>query len=233
MDEFSDTYTVDGKVYSINYKNIYEKIAEAEEKAYVDAIYQFYKTAYLRQFVSDFMNDGTLPTDIVDKKRLSLLQRQYEQNSVKSFYWFITVSVRPGVNFDTFKGIVLKQLSKKIIKSYYMVYEVRHEPDENRDLFEGLHCHMLVYSTVRPYDLKRSTKNTFKEVCDVNNPEICNFKNVPENCALDKIDYMTGNKRDSKMNGVELSKKFRLRYDIPAYIESNPPLPCRVAREIT
>lgn len=202
------------------------------EKAYQDALYQFYKTCFLRQMVTNFMNDGSLPIEVSDTYQRKLIEDQYIQNSTKSFYWFVTVSVKPGVTFQEFEKAVKKQISKKIIKTYFYVYETRHLPDETNKLFEGLHCHMLLYSTVRPYDFKKSTKNTFKDLCTINNPEIMNFKNIPEDLIQDKINYMLGDKKESKQKGVSLTKAFRTRNNIEEYYESTPPFSCRGAKEI-
>lgn len=202
-------------------------------RSYFKALARFSETAFLRNMVANFMEDGTLPPEFKGHPNyINIMDSEYKRNSTKSPYWLVTISVKPGITFPELAKAVEKQVNKKIIKSYFYVYEVRHLPDEKRALFEGLHCHMIIHSHTRPYDFKKTTKNTFKDLCDINNPEIMNFKNIAEDILPDKISYLLGEKKDSKLKGVELTKAFRVRLDIENFYDSNPKLPCRVAKQI-
>ena len=90
---------------------------------------------------------------------------------------------------------------------------------------------MLVrYQNIRPHDLKKACKNTFKHMCSVQNHQILNFKFIEETICQDKINYMKGNKKDAKKQGVEHTIKYRQENKLKEFYESNPPLSCRVAQ---
>lgn len=200
------------------------KIDAVAEKAYLDALGSFLKTAYQRQMVSDFATEGKLPYIPKDKKLLSLLEKQADQITSKPPYMFITVNPKLDTPLSLLKKKVEKFVSKVSVKKYYYVYEVRKEN-------EGLHCHMLVEYSIRPYDFKRGAKSTFKNICDVNNPHCLNFKFIEENILPDKIDYMNGKKKDKKLAGVEFSVAYRKANNLLPSYESSPPFPCRATQD--
>lgn len=199
---------------------------EIIKKAYNDALYQYAKTQFLRHFVADFMENGKIPSEIKDPKYLEIMDKNYERISSKPPYYFITLNPKPGVSFEDFAKLVEKQISKKGVRHYMYVYEIR-----NAD-FGGLHCHMLLETSIRPYDFKRSLKNTFKNVMIVDNPEILNIKNIQYDIVMDKVNYMLGQKKDSKQKGVELTEIWRGQCKILPYYESSPPFPCRATQKI-
>lgn len=205
-----------------------DQIREQMVKAQKDAIYGFYKSLFSRQYVLDFMSEGKTPyenleTDdqkqIIDKARNAVVS--------KPPYAFITVNPYKEITLDELRKYVNKFLRRKIIDSYYLVYEVRKE-----DL-SGLHCHMLVKYNCKPYDLKRNVKSTFKNVCDETNPCILNVKYIEYDILQSKINYMNGEKKDAKQEGVKATKVYRFQNGLPDFQESTPPLPCRGAEYLS
>lgn len=201
----------------------------AVKKALYDSIYQFFKTGFQRQFVSDFMDDGSLPMGIKLSKELDeVMTRQFIQNSTKSPYLMLTINIKPGVTLDELDKVVKKLIKKKSIKYWEYVYEVRAE--EEKGVYTGLHCHMLLEYHDKPYSFKKGVKNTCKNICNVDVPSILNFKHVDMELVPDKHQYLLGEKQDAKLAGVNLTNEWRESIGIEAMYESNPPLPCRVTQ---
>lgn len=198
-----------------------EDIQAVHKKAYLESLQCFYKTAYLREHVQRFAENGTLPYTPKDLKLAEMLHSQANRLITKPPYLLLTVNPRED-NLLTLRKAVEKFLSKKTIKHYIYCYEVR-KPDK------GLHCHILLEYNDKPYNFKRGAKNTFKNVCDSNNPNILNFKFVEEGNLLSKIDYIKGKKQDKKLAGVKASVEYRLANKLSPTYESTPPLPCRGA----
>lgn len=188
------------------------------DKAYKDALYDFYKHAFKAQFVADFMSEGHVPYVPDNEMQRELLDKAAEAVSAKPPYAFITINAKPEVELEEFKKKVEKFAGRKFILAYKYIYEVRKEDHT------GLHCHMLVHYTCKPYDLKRGCKSTFKTICNVNHKEILNFRWVAETDILQKIEYLKGNKQDKKLSGVKHSQEYRKKHGLKDIYESERPL---------
>lgn len=197
-----------------------KELAQINKKAYLDALQGFLKTAYQREMVRTFATEGILPYIPNDPKLKLMLESQANAISTKPPFMMLTVNPRAEVTYAQLNKAVCKFLRKKTILAYFYVYEVRTADT-------GLHCHILLQYNAKPYDFKRSGKNTFKNVCDSSNPACCNFKFLEEDKLPSKIEYLLGTKKDSKLKGVECSKLYREKNNIAAFVESSPPLPCR------
>jgi hypothetical protein len=212
------------------YKNMVNmpepKIQVVIDKAYKDAVYDFYKTMFKRQMVIDYMKDGTLPEETKDPKQQRLLTELFANTQQKPPYVLITVNPRPGVEFKEFEKVINKVIKKKAIKMYMYVYEVR---DENK----GLHCHIIAYYDCRPFDLKKGLQNTCKSICDISNPSILNLKYLQPDIVPAKVQYLLGEKADRKQSGVKHTIEYRKQHNINPVYESDPPLPCRDTKQIT
>lgn len=199
--------------YSIK-KSDMDKI---NKKAYLDATYQFLKTSYYREHVRVFCEEGILPL-IPDNPSLKLmLDNQAKAVCTKPPYLFITINPRSDVTLIQLQKHVNKLVSKKTITHYAYVYEVRKKG-------EGLHCHLLVMYNDKPHNFKRGVKNTMKNITDVNNPQILNFKFCAKEILSQKIEYMLGDKKDSKLSGVEDSVLYRKENKLKEIYHSEPPL---------
>lgn len=199
------------------------ELACINKKAYKEALHDFLKTAYKREMVRTFCQDGEMPYVPKDPTMKKMLENQRDTIATKPPYIFLTINPKED-NFAALQKAVNKFVKKKTITHYYYVYEVRKEN-------EGLHCHMVLSYNCKPYEFKRSTKNTFKNVCDSSNPHCLNFKFIEQDIIKDKIAYMSGSKKDSKLKGVEFSKAYRKANNIMEYYESSPPFPCRATQK--
>lgn len=177
----------------------YQAVAE---RAYKEALLQFYKTIYLRQMVEDFMSDGTIPLEIKCPTKRAMIERRAASCITKPPFCMITVNPRPDTTLEQLQKKVEKFVSRKMILDYLYAYEVRNAAG-------GLHCHIIVRYQSKPFDLKRGAKSTFKSICDSNNPEILNFRWVEETDLSSKVQYIQGRKQDKKMKGVKATEIFR------------------------
>lgn len=196
-------------------------------RAYKEAYLQFYKTLYTREIYQSFIETGKAPFEPNNDKLKELIQNTYNRISTKPTNIFLTINPRPEITFEELSKVVDKYLTRKFVVGYSYVYEIRKED------FSGLHCHILLkYQNIRPYDLKKNTKNSFKSICMVDNPEILNIKFIEDDVCLEKVNYMLGNKKDSKQSGVKATILWREKNNIKPIYDSTPPLSCRGAEKI-
>lgn len=199
--------------------------AKIVQKAEDEAQRIFIRQMYLRSY-SQSVGDGDVPFPVDCPQALDVVSKQTERLNTKPPFCLLTVNPRPEVKLADFKKKLLKFLGKKTVPEYFACIEVRKNED-------GMHAHILCRYTPPPSQFKRSTKNTFRDVCDSDNSCILNFKFLQEDLLPDKIKYMLGEKQQKKQKGVEDTKLFRKKYDLPDYWESNPPLSCRVTQITT
>ena len=192
-------------------------------KAYKEAIYQFYKTLFARQMISDFMEDGRLPVEPKQAEMLDYCKRAANAVITKPPHCLITINVRSEVSLQQLIKKVNKFTKRKIVREYIYCYEVR-----KADL-SGLHCHLLCKYDCKPYDLKRNVRSTFKDVCDASHPDILNIKYVSDENLQSKYEYICGVKTEKKSEGVEASKRYREMHNLQPTYSSTPPLSCRGA----
>lgn len=203
-------------------------INEAKEiilKAERDALYAFYKSLFQRQYVSDFMSEGILPHDHANEDQMEVIRRARDMVVSKPPFALITVNPYKQITLDELTKYVLKFVDRKIIDNYMYVYEVR------KSDMSGLHCHMLVKYNCKPYDLKRNLKSTFKNICDESNPHILNIKYISDDILPSKIEYLKGNKKDAKKEGVLATIKYRTENGLCPVYNSTPPISCRGTEE--
>ncbi len=200
-----------------------EELAAVNKKAYLTALEGFLKTCYQREMVRGFMDSGKLPYTPKDEGLLKMLNDQAKAVTTKPPFMLVTVNPRPGTKYEDLKKPMEKFLRSKSISQYFYVYETT---DTGH-----IHSHVLLKYDIKPYDFKRSAKNTFKGICDTSNPHCLNFKFIDDETLPQKVDYLLGQKTDTKMKGVGITKKWRTENNIPAFIESSPPLPCRATQK--
>lgn len=212
----------------------YSRIEDKKDaiRAERQAKIMFAKTMHLKSLSAKFQDDGSVPLPMPKK----VVKHVYDMYCTKSPYAFVTVNPYPKTPLPVFEKAVNKLLSKKTIPCYFQVYEVRRAVDDSDDSDDskgpGLHAHILLEYTGTPSNFKRSTKNTFKTVCDISNNCILNIKFVKPEVLQSKIDYMLGQKQDKKQSGVQATIQYRKANNLPDWTESCPPFPCRAAQKL-
>lgn len=179
----------------------------------------FTKTLHLKAMTDNLITNGVSPLPVTDEvKEVTLLR--YNK---RSDYCLLTVNPKPEVTLEEFKKSIQKMLKKKTIPVYFQVYEVRKGES-------GLHSHILLRYTCSSHSFMRSTKSTFKNICDVNNSAILNFKFIAPELLQDKLSYLLGVKQTKKLKGVDDTKAYRKKYNLLDFHESSPPFPCRATQ---
>lgn len=158
----------------------------------------------------------------VDLPIQSAIDNQLNLYCDKSKVVFLTINPAPGVTFDRLKEVVKVITERTFIKEYFYVYEIRKSPDE------GLHVHMVYRYDCRPFDMEKSIKKACVGIVgDIKNHHQLNIKYLKPELTNDKIQYMLGDKKKSKMAGVDSTRSWRLANGVQPYYESEPSLSCR------
>lgn len=224
--EFLDDLAKKGMV-----KKATESSSVIIRKAYDEATHQFFKKMFIASMYANFVEQGTLPEETTDPKHIKLIEDAVNRTMTKPPYFFMTINPQKGTSLEALQIKVEKFTARKIVQRYCYVYEVRREEDVKED--QGLHCHMIIkYQNIRPYDFKVAAKNTFKTICDSQNPHCLNFKQISENIIEDKVNYMLGNKKDAKLSGVIATVNYRTANELDEIYDSSPPFPCRATQLI-
>lgn len=166
------------------------------------------------------IREGRLQND-----RLVQIYEGYKKNLDNRFgnVLFITINPRPDVKLDIFIKSVNKFLSKVWIEDYYMVYEQRGTTEEESG--RGFHSHILLWKqdNKKSHEVIRETKNTFKNVCSVDNPSILNIQNCKDEDIEKRKNYMLGHKDTThdptKELKQEIDKGWRLRNTLKEYYQ--------------
>ena len=107
---------------------------------------------------------------------------------------FITINPRPDVTLDEFIKACNKFKSKVWIEDYIHVYEQRGTTEQ--DSGKGFHSHILLWKpdSKKSHEVIRETKNTFKNICSIENPQILNIQNCKEEDIEKRTNYLIGQK---------------------------------------
>jgi len=107
-------------------------------------------------------------------------------------YVFITINPKPDVSLGDFREKVEKFCERNMFTEYRYVLEQRSETEA--DMGKGFHAHILLKRNLdyKPYKIGVNTKNTFKTLAKVDNPQILNIQHIGADFAKDKDEYMTG-----------------------------------------
>jgi len=111
-------------------------------------------------------------------------------------YVFVTINPNPDIDFATFRDKVEKYVKRNMFLDYRYVYEQRGATEEQAG--KGYHAHVLLKRNLdyKPSKIIVNTKNSFKGITQVNNPQILNIQIIGKEFMLDKNEYITGVKTD-------------------------------------
>lgn len=118
----------------------------------------------------------------------------------EKFFW-ITVNPRLEVDLPTLVKTVQKAYKKKWAQNYAYVFETTRN--------NHIHSHGLVKANYEAARARKEFVNSFKDICDITNVHCFKFVILDEAKAKQKLEYMFGNKKDSKKEDVELTIAWR------------------------
>lgn len=133
--------------------------------------------------------------------REKIVSEKSEKLGKSEKYFWITVNPRLNVTLPQLIRTVQKAYKKKWIQNYAYVYETT---KNNHN-----HSHGLVKATYESARARKEFANSFKDICDVHNVHCFKFVVLTEEQALEKYNYMLGKKKLSKLEDVDLTKKWR------------------------
>ncbi len=128
---------------------------------------------------------------------------------------FITINPNAATTLTELQTRVEKFVNRQMFLSYRYVYEQRGTTEA--DMGKGFHAHILLKRNLsyKPSKIVVNTKNTFKGITKVDNPQILNIQHIGEEFAKDKDEYMTGVKTgEGKDEKQAIDKLFRQKNDL-------------------
>ncbi len=130
-------------------------------------------------------------------------------------YCFITINPSPEITLTQLQEKVEKFVKRNMFDKYRYVYEQRGSTEEN--MGHGFHAHILLKRNLnyKPSKISVNTKNTFKGITQVDNPQILNIQHIGEDFAKDKDEYIDGVKTgDGKDQKQAIDKIFRQKNNL-------------------
>ena len=130
-------------------------------------------------------------------------------------YCFITINPSPTTTLTQLQEKVEKFVKRNMFEKYRYVYEQRSPTEEN--VGHGFHAHILLKRNLnyKPSKISLNTKNTFKGITQVDNPQILNIQHIGEDFAKDKDEYMNGVKTgEGKEAKQAIDKIFRQKNNL-------------------
>lgn len=197
-----------------------QEVYDVERRAYLKTL-EHHHMAVIRDRVRDGDFEGMPELEVLVNK----LKRDRATGGNIHMFYFITVNVRPDVQFFELKKQVDKYVRRKIVAAAEWVYEQR--ADIESEMGRGMHLHMLVRQRgdVLHTRFCVDTRNTFKNL--VGDPkQHVNMTWHIEAHIPDKRDYMSGSKdSEEKRNKVEIDRVWRNHNHIAHYYTHGDLLP--------
>ena len=165
--------------------------------------------------ISDMVCDATkleIREGKINNNKLIQIYEGYKKNIDNKYgnVLFITINPRPDVLLEEFMKAMNKFKSKVWIEDYIYVYEQRGITEEESG--KGFHAHFLLWKpdNKKSHEVVRETKNTFKNICSIDNPSILNIKNCKDEDIEKRKNYMLGHKNAD----IDPSKQVKQEIDL-------------------
>lgn len=127
-----------------------------------------------------------------------------EQSENAKIFW-ITVSPKEDVTFDTFQQVTDRFLSRVFVKNCAYTYEIRGKKDGS---YYGYHVHMIMDKCMSPKQMYDRVKNTFKDL--IGTSKAIDVRVYGGHIRQDKIAYIKGEKWDSeKDEAIKYTEEWR------------------------
>ncbi len=172
----------------------YTELQEVKKKAYKAVLDKEFRSYFLHKLENSpekISNDKDITWEIQELMK----SKQEKQKSASSTHIFFTVNARPEIRLQDLEQSFHKAMKKKWITEYHAVFEQRSELEAN--MGEGPHIHILVNRGTEPSKARKELKNSFKNVCDIDNPSIFNIQWRKDSGVVKALDYIKGLKKDS------------------------------------
>ena len=202
---------------------------KAFTEARIQAEMQFYKNKYLKQLNMKYELE-LLGEDMKKMKHdnIKLTEQLKEQTAQEHNNGYLFITINPKVSFpkpggatkfrqdiEKFEKLIIKFINRNFIEQAWAVIEQRGTTDD--DAGQGYHAHIELRRNLnyRPSDIIKGAKNTFKSLCDTNNPALLNCQIHGEDFHKDKLEYIEGVKTgEGKDKKQEIDITFRKKYNL-------------------
>lgn len=183
-----------------------EEIEMCRIKAFKNAVTTTYQKYYMQELED---NEDFLSQDPkYDEFKSILKEMNDKKKSGESTHIFLTVNSRPGTTLQNFMKKIRKCANKKWCTDIAVVIEQRSE--DIAHMGEGIHAHMLINRGTEAAKARKELKNTFKDICDVENPHCLNIQWRKGNGVEKALNYIKGIKKDEeKGKKMEIDKEWR------------------------
>lgn len=195
---------------SINRLNI-----TCSEKGLTKALTMKWTSYYLLRIESGYYDEVIIG---LKKMREELNTKEDAKNSD-----FVLITINPyhHTSLEQIKLVVAKLISKKWLSTYIYTYEQRSESELE---YKGIHVHLLIHKPEKKqHECKNEIRNTCKNICDISNPAILNFRNLKGPDDVKKAyNYIAGIKADTEKHIKQsIDVKFRTHYKLQRYYISD------------
>ncbi len=146
---------------------------------------------------------------------------------------YIFITINPKWKKDTPTSVEVSNFEKKIIKFINRNFCVEasavleQRGTTEKEAGRGTHAHIELKRNLnyRPSDIIKGVKNTFKNICNVNKPELLTCQIHGEDYHKDKMEYIQGIKTgEGKQEKQEIDRSFREKYNLQTiYNNAIPP----------
>ena len=157
----------------------------------------------------------------------------YEKSLVKSkkelvakehnnLYCFITINPKKEIDLGTFREKIEKFVNRNMFQGYKYVLEQRGATEQEAG--KGFHAHILLKRNLdyKPSKVSGNTKNSFKGITNVDNPQILNIQHIGEEFAKDKDEYIDGVKTGEGKDEKQIIDKFwRKQHNLESVYEKD------------
>lgn len=159
-------------------------------------------------------------------KEFKELYTKYKTNDKDNskFIW-LTINPRADVPLSQIMQVAKKYVKRTFIKTYYYVYEQRGSITNQKEMGTGIHIHLLlernVEANIKVWDIKKRTKDSFRDITDVENSKIFYYKVMPEDYIVDKLNYMNNKNLDQEHQDKLEKQEFDIEWRKKNKIQSN------------
>lgn len=133
--------------------------------------------------------------------RAAMDSEKSEKTGKPEKWIWITINPKPEVKLPEFVRTISKMYNKSWIDQYAYVYETT----ENNHF----HSHGLIKTFYEPARARKELANTVKNITTITNHHCFKFVILDQTKAAQKMSYMLGSKKQSKMAGVKLTHQWR------------------------
>lgn len=164
-------------------------------KEYENVLLNFKKKKF-EQIIKMEYDLGKLGQQMLDVKEYEKTCRYELKEAIASehnnAYCFVTINPNETTTLTEFEQKIDKFVNRNMFLGYRYVLEQRGATEA--EMGKGFHAHILLKRNLdyKPSKIVINSKNTFKNITNVENSNILNIQHIGEDFAKDKDEYMTG-----------------------------------------